>query len=148
MSEVWAAIIEVLTSTGANNLLTSVGIYVATPLLTYINIQFIKDDRTKRHIKKLGRWTLRGMAFVMCFGFALFLGWRVGDWSFDTSVDHAANIAVMYPLAMWGYMSFLKSKYPDAYRKLVVPRRRRRKTDNDDNDHDPDTTWEGPAGDL
>ncbi len=130
MEEIFAIVLKALSSQKATDILTIVGIYLIAPLVTHINIQFIKYDRRERDTKKLGRWTLRGIAFIMCFGFSLFIAWRVGDWDLDDSLDHAVNIAFIYPLAMWAFMAWLKKKSPDAYAKLKAPRRRKRKDDD------------------
>lgn len=134
--ELIEAVLRAIASMDAATLLTAAGVYIATPLLVHIQIQFLKFERRERCAPELGRWTLRAIAFVLCAAIALFIGWRLGRWPLDKAIDHAVNVAVMYPLAMWAYMAYLKDKYPGAYDKLRAPRRRPR-------DELEDTNWAG-----
>lgn len=129
-------IVQAIASQTATDILTAAGIYIVVPLFTHIQIQFIKYDRRERRKPELGRWTLRGIAFILTFTVATFIGWRVGGWAIEMAVDHAVNIAILYPVAMWAFMAWLKAKNLDAYRKLNAPRRR--PTDHvDPKDSDP-----------
>ena len=106
------------------DLLGILGAYVATPVIVFIHLQFMKFDRRERNARELGRWELRGLAFIGCFMLSAFIGWRLAGWPLARAVDHAFTVAVAYPFLMWVYMAWLKKKNPEAYRKLTAQRRR------------------------
>lgn len=139
MEQIFALVIKALVSQQATDLLVGAAIYIAVPISTHIYIQFIKYDRRERHLPKLGNWTVRGLAFILVFTQAIFIAWRVGGWSVEMAANHAVNIGIFYPTAMWAFMSWLKKKNPDAYSKLNAPRRRNREGKGKDHN----TTWDG-----
>lgn len=113
-----------LSSNSASDMLTSVGVYAASPLTVHIYLQWVKYERRERKLPPVGNWTLRCAAMIGTFGLAWFVGHRLGGWPVGMAADHAISVAIFYPLSMWALMSWLKWRYPDAYRKLA-PRRRR-----------------------
>ena len=134
--EIWSLILKALSSQSATDILAAAGIYVVTPLATHIHLQFLKFDRRERGLPKLGDWTQRGLAFVMCTGAGIFIGWRLAGWPLNDAIDHGTAVGLGYPFFMWMYMSWLKKNRPEAYQKLVAPRRR--KDERGAND-----TWNG-----
>lgn len=140
MEQIFALIVKALGSQQASDILISIGVYVVVPITAHIHVEFIKYDRLRRGLPDLGRWTIRGIAFIITFAMATFMAWRVGGWPADIAMNHAVNIAMMYPGAMWAYKAWLRKKSPDAYTRLSPPRRR--KGDND-KDKEHSSTWDG-----
>ena len=111
--DVLTAILEALKTQTAGNILTAAGMYIASPLVVHLYIQYAKASRRQAGAPKLGAWTLRAIASGGTFGLALFVGWRLGKWAPSDAADHALAIAIAYPLAMTLYLNWLEKNRPE-----------------------------------
>ncbi len=135
--DIASVILEALRQLRWQDILTAGGVYIATPLVTFIYLQALKRDRFKKDLEPVGDWTMRAIAFISSFVIALFIGWRIGHWPLNTAIDHAFNVGIFYPLAVWLYMARIKKTDMDAYIKIKGMGRR------DDDASVLETTWDG-----